>query len=141
LKAGTPAAGVEPGRLGLVEESLDHSDEPLGRLELGQMLDPFEDFEAAAANGLVSAFGVRAGMIGSRAPTPLTPRYRSGAKSRLRQRHSSSDPHTMTRKQASPSEPLTRVLPLWRRAAARVEITRGMGSAQAASMTPRQIVR
>ena len=55
---GAPLLGVPLRRLGLREESLEHRDEALGRLELRQMTDLVEDLEAAARDGLVGLFAV-----------------------------------------------------------------------------------
>ena len=57
-KAAAPLRGVEPSRLVLCDESLEHRDEAPRRLELRQVADAFEDLEPTAGNRLMRVLAV-----------------------------------------------------------------------------------
>ena len=71
LKPGLPVLGVEPRRLGLGQEPLEHDDETRRRLELGQVTHSLEDLESAARDVAVGVLAVVSGKIGSRAPQTI----------------------------------------------------------------------
>jgi len=55
---GAPLLGVNAVGLGVGEELFEYRDEARGRLDLRQMVDPVEDLESAAGDGLVGLLGV-----------------------------------------------------------------------------------
>src|SRR6185312_12958881 len=58
LEAGAPLVAVELGRVGGGEEALEDGDEAARGLDLGQVADAVEDFEAGAGDRLDRGFGV-----------------------------------------------------------------------------------